>query len=301
MIAKAGRASLMSVERRPRMSSADVEQVMIETAVDVVNTYGLTVSLDHISMDSIIAEARVARSAAYRVWPQRSKFIKDLLIAIAKSSSVQHAAYDPGTLRAALEEVREWKGKLTTAEDRRQAMVAAVRVGALRNFATLSKDKAWQTEITLRATIMSFPDDGREKLRHALDESINTYLKDLAAYYEVAGKLLGYEMIPGRDYLYLASTGAAIIEGLLLRGVAGVVGDRTPSYQEVALTDEFEADPFNVDRMQKWNAASIAFTANLLALSRPIENFDPKSFDIFFDQLDEMVKIQEATPEMRKD
>ena len=180
-------------------------------------------------------------------------------------------------------------------------MVAAVRVGVLRNFSTLSKDKAWQTEITLRATIMSFPDDGREELLHALDESINTYLKDLAAYYEIAGKLLGYEMIPGRDYLYLASTGAAIVEGLLLRGVAGGVGDRTPSYQEVALTDEFDADPFDVGRVQTWNAASIAFTANLLALSRPIDNFDPKSFDVFFDQLDELVKLQEANPELRKD
>ncbi|MET7770265.1 hypothetical protein [Nocardia sp. NPDC005366] len=289
-------ASLMSTERRPRMSAEQVRDAMLKTAVEAVRSAGLTVSLDHISMDAVVLEAGVARSAAYRVWPQRSAFIMDLLLEVAKSSSVAHAAYDPQTLRTALDAVQPWRNKLTSVEARRAALIEASRTGVMRNFDALAEDEEWKTEIALRATMMSVPPDRQEELRDALDESVRAYINYLAQFYETMSRVLGYEMIPGRDFVYLAEAGSAIVEGMLLRG-AGLPG--TPNAASLPLRELFPADPFGTGNVQQWNAPTIAFTANILALIKPVAEFDAHGFDRWFDEVDQYVRDMEANPEFR--
>ena len=45
----------LSPKRRPRMSSGDVRETMLSSAMDMVERRGLTVSLQHIPFDDIIA------------------------------------------------------------------------------------------------------------------------------------------------------------------------------------------------------------------------------------------------------
>lgn len=277
------------------MSAKQVREAMLSTAVAAVNASGLTVSLDHISMDQVILEAGVARSAAYRVWPRRSEFAMDLLLEVAKSSTVAHAAYDPETLRLALEAARKWRGNLKKVEARRAALIEACRVGVLRNFEALSNDGAWETEVALRATIMSFPPERREELRKALDGSVDGYISTLASFYRSMGELLGFEMTADRDYEFLAATGSAIVEGLLLRGPGQDIRQPTTPL----LNEQFQADPFGVGT-QTWNAASISFTANVLALVKPVENFDSSNFERLYQEADRTIHDLEEDPSMWK-
>lgn len=290
MVTETRARRLMSTAHRPRMSAAEVRAAMLETAVKAVNTAGLTVSLDHISMDAVVLEAGVARSAAYRVWPQRAQFIRDLLLAVARSPSVAHSAFDPETLRAGLTALEPWRGRLTSVEARRGALVEACRIGVLQNFESLAADRGWQTEIALRATILSFPADEREELQNALDEAVATYVQAMANFYEMVSNVMGYEMAPGRDYYFLAQSGSSIVEGILLRG-AVLPEPRRPEI--AALAERFDADPFGTGTAQ-WNAAGIAFTGNLLALTRPSDDFDPTAFDRWYDRAAEYIRQQEA-------
>ena len=52
---------------------------MLESAAAMVNQAGLTVSLDHLSFEDLIRDARVSRSAVYRRWPYKDLFFSDLL------------------------------------------------------------------------------------------------------------------------------------------------------------------------------------------------------------------------------
>jgi AcrR family transcriptional regulator len=51
----------------------------------MVNRTGLTVSLDHISLEQVIRDAGVSRSAAYRRWPYKDLFFSDLVKQLAKA------------------------------------------------------------------------------------------------------------------------------------------------------------------------------------------------------------------------
>jgi hypothetical protein len=61
----------------------------------MVNRTGLTVSLEHLSVEDVIREAGVARSAVYRRWPYPYKdlFLSDLANELAKAA-IPTAAYN---------------------------------------------------------------------------------------------------------------------------------------------------------------------------------------------------------------
>ena len=65
--------------RGRRLSDRETEQRMLRAAVAMVQRTGLTVSLDHISLEDVIRDADVSRSAVYRRWPYKDLFFSDLV------------------------------------------------------------------------------------------------------------------------------------------------------------------------------------------------------------------------------
>jgi AcrR family transcriptional regulator len=53
----------------------------------MVHRDGLTVSLDHISLEEVIRDADVSRSAVYRRWPYKDLFFSDLVKELARSAT----------------------------------------------------------------------------------------------------------------------------------------------------------------------------------------------------------------------
>src|SRR5674476_636519 len=74
--------------RRQRISDGETEQRMLEAALALVESQGLTVSLDHLSLENVIARADVSRSSAYRRWPYKDLFLADLLVAVARDTDL---------------------------------------------------------------------------------------------------------------------------------------------------------------------------------------------------------------------
>ena len=73
--------------RGRRLSDRETEQRMLRTAVAMVQRTGLTVSLDHISLEDVIRDADVSRSAVYRRWPYKDLFFSDLVKQLAKDAT----------------------------------------------------------------------------------------------------------------------------------------------------------------------------------------------------------------------
>ena len=50
----------------------------------MISSGGLTVSLDHISLEQLIRDADVSRSTVYRRWPHKDLFFSDLVRELAE-------------------------------------------------------------------------------------------------------------------------------------------------------------------------------------------------------------------------
>ncbi|MBM7788515.1 TetR/AcrR family transcriptional regulator [Tenggerimyces flavus] len=74
--------------RRRRLSDTETAARMLAAGAKLVGRTGLTVSLEHLSLEDLIHAAGVARSAVYRRWPYKDLFFGDLLRELAASLSL---------------------------------------------------------------------------------------------------------------------------------------------------------------------------------------------------------------------
>ena len=101
---------------RPEGSPAlgpETEQRMLEATVAMVTHEGLTVSLDHLSLEDIIRDADVSRSAVYRRWPFKDLFFSDLVKELAKNATPTIAEDEVTLMRQVLTEHLDWSTPLS--------------------------------------------------------------------------------------------------------------------------------------------------------------------------------------------
>ena len=76
---------------------------MLQAAARMVSSAGLTVSLDHISLEDVIRTADVSRSTVYRRWPHKDLFFSDLVKELARTATptilADESRADQGGLR----------------------------------------------------------------------------------------------------------------------------------------------------------------------------------------------------------
>lgn len=82
------RAATGLTRRRRRLSDAETAARMLRAGAESVERTGLTVSLEHLSLEDLIHTAGVARSAVYRRWPYKDLFFGDLLRELAATLSL---------------------------------------------------------------------------------------------------------------------------------------------------------------------------------------------------------------------
>lgn len=82
------RAATGLARRRRRLSDAETAARMLAAGAELVGRTGLTVSLEHLSLEDLIHAAGVARSAVYRRWPYKDLFFADLLRELAEELSL---------------------------------------------------------------------------------------------------------------------------------------------------------------------------------------------------------------------
>lgn len=237
--------------RGRRLSDHETAQRMLHTAVDMVHRTGLTVSLDHISLEDVIREAGVSRSAVYRRWPYKDLFFSDLVRELATNATPTLVDDELAMIKEIAASHLDW---LDTPEHRQALMTELFRRLALLDFDTLYGSAAWRTYVALHATFLSLADgDLRDQVQAALGESERAHLARIAkAWGQLAG-LFGYRLRPelGATFATLAPLLSAAMRGLVIMAL---------SMPEIA-TQRAAAAPFGAVAQEEWSLPAIGLAS----------------------------------------
>jgi AcrR family transcriptional regulator len=206
--------------RGRRLPDQETERRMLRAAVAMVHRTGLTVSLDHISLEDVIREADVARSSVYRRWPYKDLFFSDLVKELAKDAAPAILSDEVEMIRRIVASHLDW---LATPELRRGLIVELFRELALFDFQALYASAEWRTYIALHATFMSLADGGlRDQVQVALAESERRRIGRIATAWRQLAGLFGYRLRPelGATFETVAMLIDATMRGLVIMALS---------------------------------------------------------------------------------
>lgn len=247
------RARPQSAVGRRRLSADEVRDRVIETATQMLITDlgGLSVSLDHINMEALIAAAAVPRSTVYRIWPTKGDFISSFLQTISSADWIGSAAFDQETILLTLSTLRDNLDILDTVDGRREALRSLVRISVRYNYDGLVKSPEWATTVALTVTtITTLGGSDREALTRELRRTDGEFIQTMAELYRVVASLLGFRIRTPFTFVQLATCGASILEGLSLRSMIGLESG-----------DEKITIPAGGEKLQEWTLAAAGFLA----------------------------------------
>lgn len=203
-----------------RLSKADIEHNLLETAKKLIHENGLTVSLEHLRLDELMELADVPKTSFYRVWDSKEAFFARLLEELVLPDEFGGAAFDPETQRIGREVVENHPEMLATAETRKQLLLEAIRLGAERNYVALTESLLWKTYTVVRAALRGMADvDTRDRLQAALRAAELHFINRMATFYAELLPVLNYQLKPGITTEHIAAVGAAVVEGLVQRSL----------------------------------------------------------------------------------
>jgi AcrR family transcriptional regulator len=202
--------------RGRRLSDQQTEQRMLRAAARMISSTGLTVSLEHISLEEVIRAADVSRSTVYRRWPHKDLFFSDLVRELARNATPTLLAEERELIRQIVGQRSDW---LETAELRQSLVAELLRQLSWLDFQTLSGSVGWRTYVALHAAFMSLTDNElRLQVQAALGQSEREHLIAVAAAWEHLTGLLGYRLRPelGATFRDLAALLDATMRGLVI-------------------------------------------------------------------------------------
>lgn len=210
--------------KRPRLSESDTRTRALRTAVDALLETGLSVGLDHISMEDVIREAGVSRTAVYRLWPQKDQFIGDLILVLAETAI-------PGVNTRGEEATKQISGfllprlnELVDPASRWQLVSEMVGAAASLDFQyTASLSTQWRTYFALVAAVMNLPNEElRAKAQSAMSAAERRYRERLGENYRIVASLLGFHLAdPAQvDFEAVADLIIAMVRGFILHNEA---------------------------------------------------------------------------------
>lgn len=237
--------------RNRRLSDRETEQRMLAAAVAMVNRAGLTVSLDHLSLEEIIRAAGVSRSAVYRRWPYKDLFFSDLLKELAKDATPPIVLGELELIRRIVAGRPDW---LETPELRRGLVTELFRQLALFDFEAVYGSTEWRTYLALHATFLSLSDGQlRDQVQAILARSEQNRIALIAAAWDRLAGVLGYRLRPelGISYETIATLLTATLRGLVIMAMAtpGIAGYRA------------HAQPFGALAVAEWSQPALGLAS----------------------------------------
>jgi AcrR family transcriptional regulator len=245
--------------RGRRLSDRQTEQRMLRTAMAMVNRTGLTVSLDHISLEEVIREADVSRSAVYRRWPYKDLFFSDLVKELARTATPTIVDEEYALIRRIVTERLDW---LDTPERRHGLVIELMRQLALFDFETLHGSAQWRTYLALHATFLSLADGQlRDQVGEALAQSERDHRTRVAKAWEFLGELFGYRLRPelGASFETLAALLDAAMRGLVIQALSE---PELPAHRA-------KASPFGAVGEDEWSLAALGAASIATAFLEP--------------------------------
>ncbi|WP_157124671.1 TetR/AcrR family transcriptional regulator [Nocardia pseudovaccinii] len=251
--------------KRRRLSSDDLRKRLLDTAVEMLQETGLTVSLAHLNMEELIRAADVPRSSVYREWETKEAFYLDLMEKMIEPAA-KDSAFDEETLQVAEAVIEKHQDLLATREGRRAVLREAVRQAVARNVAALSTALSYRTFTALVATLPSLVGADQERILVVLRGIEQQFKGRLAKYYEDLIPQLGLRFKRGYSGTTLALTGSSVIEGYISRQSTNPVIVSTPVMMP-GLTEE----------AAEWHIAAVGFLAVVDGMTEPDPAFGEES------------------------
>jgi AcrR family transcriptional regulator len=245
--------------RGRRLSDRETERRMLQAATAMVHRTGLTVSLDHISLEEVIREADVSRSAVYRRWPYKDLFFSDLVKELARTATPTIIDDELALIKRI---VAEHLDGLDTPGRRHGLVIELIRQLALLDFQTLHGSARWRTYLALHATFLSLADGQlREQVQAALAQSEHAHQVQVARAWELLAGLFGYRLRPesGATFQTLAALLDATMRGLVVMAL---------SMPDLA-THRTQASPFGAATRDEWSLAALGAASIASALLEP--------------------------------
>ena len=245
--------------RGRRLSDRETERRMLQAATAMVHRTGLTVSLDHISLEEVIREADVSRSAVYRRWPYKDLFFSDLVKELARTATPTIIDDELALINRIVAERLDW---LDTPGRRHGLVIELIRQLALLDFQTLHGSARWRTYLALHATFQGLADGQlRDQVQAALAQSEHTHQAQVARAWELLAGLFGYRLRPesGATFQTLAALLDATMRGLVVMAL---------SMPDLA-THRTQATPFGAATRDEWSLAALGVASIASALLEP--------------------------------
>jgi AcrR family transcriptional regulator len=254
------RTTLRGSTRRPRLPDAETERRMLDAGARLVAERGLSLSLEHLSMEELVQQAGVSRTSSYRRWPSKDLFAADLLLRLARATDL--SADVPTDVLTLLTDLAATDHDLSTAQGRRDLVVEVLRLVVEADFLAMLRSSAWRSHVALRAAHLGLPDgDLRAQVTTALRETEQRFTHRRAALFAALADLLGYRLVTPdpRGWERLSLTLGAVATGLLVRGYA----------DPEAVTVGTPLAAFGSSRTAVWSDATLASVGVLLAAMEP--------------------------------
>ena len=240
-------------------SEHETERRILDAAADALACTGLTVSLDHLSLEELIRDAGVPRSAVYRRWPTEDLFWRDVTKDLARNAVPSIADEE---IVAIEHLIAERADQLQTAEGRDALMAEVIRQLGLMDFEILHQSPRWRTYLALNAAYVSIADEEtRAQIRDALSQGEQAHIRAVGKTLELLSGLLGYRVRP--------ETAASFdtVATLLSAAMRGLV---TMATSDPALgTRRLQGAPFWPAERLEWSLPAMAIGSIFIALLEP--------------------------------
>ncbi|MGF1646733.1 MAG: TetR/AcrR family transcriptional regulator [Kineosporiaceae bacterium] len=251
--------------QRPRRSPAvpsPTRERLIATAVSLLERDGMTVGLDHLSLEHVIARSGVSRASAYRHWPTKQDFLRDVLVTVVRSTTLDgESPVEVADLLGLLEERR---AELGSEQGRRDLVVEALRRSTHADLTRLVDSPRWRTYLALHATCQGLPEgDLREDVRVTLAASEARFTAQRAGVYARLPTLIGYRLVPPliapEGFEVMAAAAGALMTGLVVRSLTD------PGQQDRTM----RLAAFGSTREEAWSRPAYQLTALLFGYLVP--------------------------------
>jgi len=233
---------------------------MLQAGVRFVAEQGLSLSLEHLSIEELIQAAGVSRTSSYRRWPTKDLFGADLLLLLASATELSGEIAGLSDALASID--LELLKSIDTEQGRRDAVVAILRVVMETDFLAMLDSTEWRQYTALRAAHVGLPDsDLRERVASELRDAERRFTQARATALQVLTSLVGYRLrCPDADaWERLSLTLGAVSTGMLVRGYSDPEAVRSTT----------TLSPFGSSVAAPWSVATLASVGILLDSVEP--------------------------------
>ena len=250
-----------SLERRARISHEETERRLLAAAVEQVNAAGLTVSLEHLSFEAAIESAGVSRSTAYRRWPNKELFLRDLLLELARAATPREVVLGDSSWATIGELVLAEPERLPDPDFRRTLVSELFRTVSDLDFQLMNASAEWRTYLALHATYASLGEARlRQQVQEALAAAQQRFVASMAANWEQIAALLGFRLQSAEvGFQAGAELISASVRGMLVMSMA----DPAMAQRRV------DADPFGTGTEQ-WSLVAFGCAALAASFLEPV-------------------------------